>query len=508
MKCWRLGLAGIVLWMLTTSLLHGQVAPPKREFRAAWVVTLANLDWPSSSSSSSAQQKKDFIRMLDRLEGIGMNAVVVQVRPAGDAFYPSKLAPWSQYLTGKQGRAPSPYYDPLAFMIKECHLRNMEFHAWFNPFRAVSHTRFCSVTPDHPSNQHPDWCFQYGETRFYDPGIPEVRDHIIEAVMEVVEKYDVDGIHLDDYFYPYPKIGEEIGDASSFARYGKSFTKKADWRRNNIDSFVEELSQKIRAEKGYVKFGISPFGVWRNQSEDWRGSETRALAAYDGLYADTRKWIKKGWVDYLAPQLYWSMDNPRASFKLLIDWWDELDVARHIYIGHAPYLMQREKVPSWAKTSEFVQQCNMSREKAHVMGNIWFRASSLQANPQGFSDTLSDKVYLYPALPPSMPWLDSIPPLAPRHLTGQPMDDGMYLMWDPPGPASDGQEAAYYIVYRYAADEMRNLDDPRTIRSITRDRHYLDITADPGKSYLYVVTALDRSHNECERFSSISLVLP
>ncbi len=506
MRSWSIGLlANVLLW--STQSLFGQLVPPKREFRAAWVATLANLDWPSSQRMSSGAQQKEFIRMLDRMQSIGMNAIVVQIRPSGDAFYPSKKTPWSMYLTGTQGKAPSPYYDPLEFMVRECHLRNMEFHAWFNPFRAVSHVQYCSVASTHLSKKHPEWCFKHGLSKYYDPGVPHVRQHIIDVIMEVVHYYDIDGIHLDDYFYPYPRSGETIADNASFAKYGKSFNRKADWRRANIDDFVHTLSDSIRAAKPYVKFGISPFGVWRNQTEDWRGSRTvRALAAYDGLYADTRKWIKNGWVDYLAPQLYWSIDHPRASYRILLDWWDDLDVTRHIYIGHAPYLMQKSKVPDWAKTSEFVQQCNMSREKAHVTGNIWFRAATLQANPQGFSDALADKLYLYPALPPTMPWLDSIPPNSPVHLTSKIMEDGVYLHWDKPDPAPDGQMPSYYMVYRFEGKEIRNLDDPRKIRTITRNQHFYDVTVKGGKDYTYVVTSVDRTHNECDRFTTINVI--
>lgn len=506
MSRWRFGILALMI-LASSQLSLGQMVPPKREFRAAWVATLANLDWPSSQRLSAGAQQKEFIRMLDRMQSIGMNAIVVQIRPAGDAFYPSKLVPWSMYLSGKQGVAPKPYYDPLAFMVRECHLRNMEFHAWFNPFRAVSHVQYCSVTNDHLSKRHPEWTFKHGLSKFFDPGVPHVRQYIIDVIMEVVHNYDIDGIHLDDYFYPYPRAGETIADNASFAKYGKDFNAKADWRRNNIDKFVHTLSDSIRAVKSHVKFGISPFGVWRNQSEDWRGSRTvRALAAYDGLYADTRKWIKNGWVDYLAPQLYWGLDHPRASFRNLLDWWDELDVTRHIYIGHAPYLMQKDKVPAWAKTSEFVTQCNMSREKSHVTGNIWFRAATLQANPQGFSDALADKLYLYPALPPTMPWLDSIPPLSPENLTSKYMDDGLYLHWDKPVAAEDGQDPSYYIVYRFRSSEMRNLDDPRKIRTITRNLHFFDVTADPLLDYVYVVTSVDRSHNECDRFTTLKVV--
>ncbi|HXS35707.1 MAG TPA: family 10 glycosylhydrolase, partial [Flavipsychrobacter sp.] len=272
---------------------------PKREFRAAWIATVANIDWPSKPGLPSINQQQQFTALLDKLKGIGCNAVIVQVRPACDAFYPSDIEPWSHYLTGKQGVAPFPFYDPLKFMIDETHKRNMEFHAWFNPFRALMDSRKNPNPPSHVTHRHPDWVINYGGKSYLDPGNPAVREYVIKVITDVVKRYDIDGVHLDDYFYPYRVAGEEFGDYRSYKQYGENM-QKDDWRRNNVSLFMSLLYTNIKHIKSYVKVGVSPFGVWRNVSKDPEGSATRAgQTDYDDLYADVVLWCKRGWVDYL-----------------------------------------------------------------------------------------------------------------------------------------------------------------------------------------------------------------
>lgn len=475
--------------------------PPKREFRGAWICTLANLDWPSRANLHSDLQKNEFRKMLDHLESAGMNAVFVQVRPAGDALYPSQLVPWSQYLSGKQGVPPSPYYDPVEFMVEECHARNMEFHAWFNPFRALSHTQFSSVAASNLLNHRPEWFFTYGISKYFDPGVPETRHYLVRVVMEVVRKYDIDGIHLDDYFYPYPIAGQPIPDDRSYRLFGHGFTDLKAWRRHNVDAFVEELADSIFLNKPSVKFGISPFGVWRNDDEDLRGSGTvRALSAYDELYADTRKWLKYGWVDYMVPQLYWKIGSDRAAFDVLLEWWDKQSSDRHVYIGHAIYLLQSEAKPSWAKASEFVNQVALCRSQEQVCGSAWFRCASIMNNAGGICNSLRYELYNYPALVPTMPWIDSVPPNRPIDLKIYPQTDGLYLAWEAPEPAEDLDMPAYYVVYRFKDGQTYDLDDPRNILAISKERHYFDQTVNLGTTYTYAVTSVDRLHNESKRF--------
>jgi uncharacterized lipoprotein YddW (UPF0748 family) len=484
--------------------LNGQSqAPlaPKREFRGAWITTLANLDWPSRANMHSDLQKIEFSRMMDGLQRAGMNAAFVQVRPAGDALYPSELVPWSQYLSGKQGVAPSPYYDPLAFMIEDCHSRNIEFHAWFNPFRALSHIQHSSVAAHNMLNRHPDWFFTYGISKYFDPGVPAARHYLVRVIMEVVRNYDIDGIHLDDYFYPYPLPGVPLPDDRSYRTYGSGYTDLGSWRRHNVDAFVEELADSIFLNKPSVKFGISPFGVWRNDDQDLRGSGTvRALSAYDALYADTRKWLKYGWVDYMVPQLYWNIGNPRASYDVLVEWWSEQSSDRHVYIGHAIYLLAKEAKPSWAKASEFVAQVEFCRAQGQICGDAWFRASSILANDGGITNSMRYELYNHPALVPEMPWIDSLPPNRPIDLKIYQQDAGLYLGWEMPEPAEDMDLPTYFVVYRFDEGESNDLDDPSNILAITRKLHHLDQTAKPGQTYTYAITSVDRLHNESDRF--------
>ncbi|MEM0998056.1 MAG: family 10 glycosylhydrolase [Bacteroidota bacterium] len=499
----RLRIAGVLLFLALVFPVSAQAQdiPPKRELRAVWVATLANLDWPSSASLSPYRQQREFIHLLEKMQRVGMNAVMVQVRPAGDAFYPSALAPWSQYLTGKQGRPPEPFYDPLEFMIRECHARNIEFHAWFNPFRALSHKRLSSVAASNLLNFHADWFFTYGDSKYFDPGHPAARAHILKVILEVVRKYDVDGVHLDDYFYPYPRAGESLPDARNWRVYGGEFSDKAEWRRSNVDAFISTLSDSIFLEKQWVKFGVSPFGVWRNQDQDPRGSATiRALSGYDELYADARKWLELGWVDYLAPQLYWSIASRRASYRGLLNWWTQVPRDdHHLYIGHAAYLLQQTTSPKWASASEFIDQVDLCRNSS-ALGDIWFRASTFMANASRICDRLQDGFYRYPALPPEMPWLDSIPPNRPRSFDAYPTEDGVFLQWRQPTPAHDLDVARYYLVYRFQGVEEPDFEDPRHIIGIVNEPEFTDLSAERGQRYLYAVTAVDRLHNESDRY--------
>jgi uncharacterized lipoprotein YddW (UPF0748 family) len=360
---------------------------PGQELKGAWVSTVYSLDWPSEQSYGKPEvQKQEFIDLLDDLQSIGLNAVFVQVRPSADALYPSKFVPWSKYLTGEQGKDPG--YDPLAFMIEETHRRGMEFHAWFNPFRASVDAKTEGLAANHVAVQHPEWVVTAGGKMYINPGIPAARQHIIDAIMEVVRNYAIDGVHLDDYFYP---SGTAFDDDKTFKAYNpKKIKDKGDWRRDNINEFVKSLSSAIRAEKPGIAFGISPFGVWRNISTDPTGSNTNAGAqTYDDMYADVRTWIRQEWIDYVMPQIYWSLSFSRARYDTLVEWWAKEVEGRNVtlYIGHAAYKLGTSET-GWQSADEIINQLKYNENWPQVRGDVFFRAEDLRSNKLGVGDAL------------------------------------------------------------------------------------------------------------------------
>jgi uncharacterized lipoprotein YddW (UPF0748 family) len=388
-------------------------AQPKYEFRAAWIATVSNIDWPSKANLSSESQKQEFIDLLNLHQRNGLNAVVVQVRPCTDAFYPSQYEPWSEWLTGKQGRPPYPYYDPLQFMITETHKRGMEFHAWINPYRAEFRIGSSSISPTHVTRLHPEWFLAYGDTRYFDPGNKEAQQYVTGVIRDLVRRYDIDAIHFDDYFYPY-RIGNlHFPDTESYKKYGNGMS-ESDWRRSNVDSIIVMLSRAIKQENKYCKFGISPFGVWRNKDADPEGSETKAgVTNYDDLYADILLWLEKGWIDYVAPQLYWEIGHRVAPFETLVEWWSKHAYGKHVYIGQGIYRVY-ENNASWKKRTQLPDQINMIREYPEVQGSIYFSSKSFVGNPNGWNDSLRQHYYKYPAIIPPMNWIDSVRPAKPE----------------------------------------------------------------------------------------------
>ena len=473
-------------------------ASPKREFRAVWIATVTNIDWPSRKGLSVDAQKAEYIKLLNDVKGMGMNAVIMQIKPTADAFYPSEYGPWSEYLTGTQGKDPG--YDPLAFMIEEAHKRNLEFHAWFNPYRiTMNHKDINRLSADHPARQHPDWVLGYGNQLYYDPGIPEARQFIVDGVMEVVKKYDIDGVHMDDYFYPYRIAGEEFPDDASFEKYGTGFDNRADWRRNNVNVLVKQINDTIKSEKTYVKFGISPFGVWRNIADDPTGSDTRAgQTNYDDLFADTREWIQKGYLDYMNPQIYWNIGFEPAAFDILLHWWrNEIkDKPIHLYIGQAAYKIANNFVPEWHDPEEYPRQIDMIREYPDVHGSVHFSLKDLNRNPLGVKNRLTNDLYNTPALIPEMPWLDNEAPKKPKLREIASGENGVTLTIED----HKGNDTAYYAVYRFDGKHKGETDTSAnlltTVRKTADVQEFTDESASPDGTYTYIVTALDRLHNE------------
>ncbi|MCW3116444.1 MAG: hypothetical protein JWM28_526 [Chitinophagaceae bacterium] len=380
---------------------------PPAEFRAVWIATVDNIDWPTKGMTDVAAQKAEFIRQLDMHKRNGMNAVIVQVRPAADAFYPSPYEPWSQWLTGVQGRAPSPYYDPLQFMIDEVHKRGMEFHAWCNPYRANFNIGTASIAYDHITKTHPEWFLTYGSTRYFDPANIKAQEFVVNVVTDIVRRYDVDAIHMDDYFYPYRIAGKEFPDALSYAQSG-TILNKDDWRRSNVDTIILKLSNAIKKEKPWVKFGISPFSVWRNLEQDPDGSDSKAYQTnYDDLYANVVLWLKNGWIDYVAPQLYLEIGHAKIAYEKLLDWWGKHSYGKHLYIGMAVY--KAGVNTAWKNPNELPNQIKLLRENPNVQGSIYFSSTSFNRNPNGWNDSLRNNYYKIQAEIPPMQWLPARP---------------------------------------------------------------------------------------------------
>lgn len=495
-------------------------ATPKRQFRAMWIATVESLDWPSSTDEATA--KAQFIHELDYAVSKNMNAVIVQIRPTADAFWPSPYEPWSGYLTGVRGKDPG--WDPLAFMVSAAHARNLEFHAWFNPFRASMAATSASspeaggdlnkLAPNAPLREHPDWAVVYpvgtaSSQLYYNPGIPAVRDFVETAIMDAVSRYDIDGVQFDDYYYPYPAAGQDFGDSATFAQYGTGFATKADWRRNNIDLFIKEIGEKIHAAKPWVRFGVSPFGIWRNNSSDPLGSATNGSESYSSTYSDSRLWIKEGWVDYVAPQVYWNIGFAVADYAALVPWWSNVVAGTNVqlYIGQANYKQGAAgQGPPWFDPNEISKHLTFNEAYPNVDGDIFFREQIVESDPLGSTTQLVADHYTHPALiqanthVPAPPVMFPVITKAARNSAG-----AVDLNWrnTVSGVGPFGTVTSYAI-YRFdgltSAGSCGLADASHMVASLRAgsgaDQTWTDPTAQPGHQYTYYVTALDRNWNE------------
>ena len=425
--------------------------PVTREFRGAWIATVANIDWPSQPGLSVDEQKRELVKLLDLAVELKLNAVVLQVRPACDALYASQLEPWSEYLTGKMGQAPEPNYDPLSFAVDEAHHRGLELHAWFNPYRASHPTMQGPISENHVSRTHPELVRQYGEYLWLDPGEPAAVDHSLTVILDVVRRYDVDAVHFDDYFYPYPindKDGKRVDfpDDASWAKYlvgldGTEPLARDDWRRANVDRLLERLSTEIHRAKPWVKFGVSPFGIYRpGQPPSIQGFDS-----YANLYADSRKWFQDGTVDYFSPQLYWPIEQQAQSYPVLLAWWQEQNTqGRHLWPGNFTSRVDDGSKTEWT-ADEVVQQIEATRAQAGAGGNIHFSIKALAADRGGVATKLREGVYAEPALVPASPWLaaKTQPPKRPQLSWSGSGDERKLAMQLP-----DGAEPWLWVVQR------------------------------------------------------------
>ena len=477
----------------------------KTDLRGLWIASVTNIDWPSRPGLTPAQQQVELRAYYDLAVARRYNAVIVQVRPTADAFWPSSLEPWSKYLTGTQGVDPG--YDPLAFAVAEAHARNLEFHAWFNPFRITMNltTDVAGLSATHPANLHPEWTVAYGGKLYYNPGVPEARRYSQAAILDAVSTYDIDAVHFDDYFYPYPVAGETFSDGAQYAQYGAGRS-LSDWRRDNINALVRELGSAIKAAKPWVKFGVSPFGVWMNQANDPRGSATMAGSqTYSDLYADTRRWVLEEWIDYICPQIYWAESLAVADYDVLVDWWSSVVDGRdvHLYIGQATYKIGAStQSPEWnTLPQEMSNHLLHNSTRPQVQGNMYFSAKDVRANRLDGMGIVERDWYSHPALIPPMPWLDDRAPGAPKSLRATPAPTGTTLTWR----GSDRDITAYAIYRLPRADSRVKGGDCRladatslvaTVRAVPdRIQTWTDVGAS-GPDHTWVVTALDRTWNE------------
>src|SRR3569833_1549119 len=470
-------------------------APPKREFRGVWIATVQNIDWPSKKGLPSDSQKQELIKILNEHQKSGMNAIMLQIRPSADALYAKSREPWSIYLSGKQGLAPQPFYDPLKFAIDEAHKRAMELHAWFNPYRASNDLVDSNISAHHLTRTHPEWFYTYGHKKYFNPGIPEVRDYIIAVIMDVVHNYDIDGVHFDDYFYPYPEK-QKLPDTVTYAKYGTAFADINDWRRHNVDTLIKVLADSIHKAKKFVKFGISPFGIWRNLKDDPNGSKTYGFSAYNTLFADARKWVKSGWVDYINPQIYFPFHYKVAAFENLLDWWSMNSFNRQLYIGQAVYRAMENK-EGWRDRAQLSNQVRALRKNPRVQCSVFFSSRSLTDNLAGFQDSLRTKFYRYPALPTQMIWLGESVPASTVNLRAQHSGGKILLTWS--GPNQRSKNIYGYVIYRFLKGQKVDVNKSESIVRISFDKglkSYTDSTANPKTPYKYVITAIDRLKNE------------
>ncbi|MCP4181469.1 MAG: family 10 glycosylhydrolase [bacterium] len=505
-------------------------APDGSEMRAAWIATAKNIDYPTNKLLTVNEQKKEFIDILNMYQRIGINAVMVQIRPSCDSFYPSEHEPWSEWLTGEQGEAPDPYYDPLRFMIDECKKRNIEFHAWINPFRAVATIEYADICKEHVSVKRPNLCFTYGINKYLDPGIPEARNHVLKVICDIVRRYDIEGIHFDDYFYPYPEKDKykriiSLPDYQTFIKYNKNFINIDDWRRSNMDIFIKSVNDSIKSIKPRMKFGVAPSGVWRNKSHDADGSDTRGFAHYDYLYADVVKWLREGWIDYVAPQLYSGIGSRYADYKTLVDWWSKHIYGRHLYIGHGVYKVNADSPdPTWRDPNELPEQIRINRESSKVLGSIFYKTSSMKKNPFGLNDSLQNNYYAQNVSTPKMEWLkdidvdtiivtdtvlvsdtiqilaDKTAPDSPSKLTVSKLGRVYLISWDEynKNTKSPNDPPVKFNIYKFRGFDSEFLTDDDIYS--TTEKNYVFIERPRfslfKKQYSIVVTALDKEGNE------------
>lgn len=469
------------LALLALVVASGMAQNPKREFRGAWMHTVNQGQYAAQTTDENKAYLRD---QLDKLQKAGCNAVIWQVRPSADAFYVSNYEPWSRFLSGKAGVSPIPAWDPLQFMIDETHARGMELHAWLNPYRVTTSDKE-ELPFNHIFYRYPERFVKYGKQLYFDPGWPENIEFIKNVVVDIVSRYDVDAIHMDDYFYPYPITGVDFPDDKSFAVYGGDM-ERGDWRRKNVDNLIETLHNAIVECKPWVRLGISPFGIWRNKKSDPRGSDTNGLQNYDALYADVLLWTEKGWVDYMMPQLYWELEHKLASHIVLNDWWAKNNNGRHMYIGQSVNrTMDKIDLAPSKENSQLRHKIELSRIEG-IHGNCWWPGYSITHNFKGVADSLAAYHQSTIAIVPSYPWISTTLPAA----VDVKAKNGM-LSWSSADNENKATDVVKYVIYRFDDKKSIDLNDASAIITVTPENSF-----EAKEKGVYVVTALDRVNNE------------
>ena len=479
--------------LLTVALMLAVAvgAQQKREMRGAWIQCVNG----QFQGIGTVKMQQTLTYQLNELQRDGVNVIIFQVRPECDALYESKLEPWSRFLTGQQGKAPSPYWDPLKWMIEECHKRGMELHAWINPYRAKTKgTKM--LASNHISVRKPMNCFAYDDLFILNPGIAENRDYICEVAKDIVTRYDVDGIHMDDYFYPYPVKGEGIPDDELFYDNSNGLKNQNDWRRYNVNLFIEQFYKTVHAAKPWVKVGISPFGIYRNKRNSEIGSNTNGLQNYDDLYADILLWVNNGWLDYCVPQIYWEIGNKAADYDTLIHWWNQYASARPLVIGEDVERTVKYRDPKNPNTHQLSAKMALHQQLPNVQGSVLWYAKAVVDNVGNYGTSLRQTYWRYPALQPAMPFIDDKAPGKVRKMKPIWTSDGYVLFWTAPKGDDWNDQAVKYVVYRFGAKEKIDTNDPSKICAITTQPFYKLPYVDGKEKWVYVVTALDRLQNE------------
>lgn len=488
-RIYTLLLTFLLLWPCVTA----QNLLPKREFRGAWIQIING----QFEGMSRDQMQANLTHQLNVLQQCGINAIMFQVRGEADAMYPSPYEPWSRFLTGRQGTAPNPYWDPLAWMITECHKRGMELHAWINPFRAKTKgTKELAL--NHPYVKHPERFFEYDGLYLFDPGLNENRRYICQIAADIVRRYDVDGIHMDDYFYPYPVAGMTIPDQATYITHKNGIDNVDDWRRYNVNLFMEMMHDSIRAVKPWVKFGVSPFGIYHNvqPGSNIPGSNTRGLQNYDNLYADVLYWINKGWVDYNIPQIYWEIGHKAADYEELIKWWSRFAGGRPLFIGQDVERTVRAADLKNPQRNQMLAKFGLQRSLRGIQGSCLWYSAAVVRNEGNYATALQKNYHRTPALQPLFPFIDDEAPGKPRKLKTMWMPNGYYLFWTAPKGTQEMDVARNYVVYRFEQGERIDLFNPEHIVAITPQTFYRLPYENGRKKAVYVVTALDRLQNE------------